>query len=769
MAKNQHTFRRATAVWPEGLIDEMNVTIGFRTQIECSAPSGIRLRLTGASLFRVWVNGEFLAHGPARAPHGFARVDTWELAPALRDGANVLAIEVVSYNVNSFYTLERTPFLQAEVLDGSGDVVAWTGADDGNFAAVRLTERIQKVQRYSFQRGFSEAYRLAPGFDAWRTGGPLGRELPLTAVPGAKLLPRRLYYPTFEVITPQRLVARGTMFTGEPGGEVKRGRTLEQVGKVIRGFTEDQLEITPCLDVQRMGSQLESCDEAWGDDSALQLAEKECAILDMGHNTTGFIELDVECAEDTVVWISFDEMLIDGDVRVGRLGCALVPLYLQPGEYHVELFEPYVLKYLKLTVLEGSCRIAGPAVREYAHPAAATAGFEASDRRLGPIFDAAVRTFRQNAVDTFMDCPSRERAGWLCDSFFTARTAYLLTGDVVDETAFIENYLLPERFENLPEGMLPMCYPADVYQQGPGRFIPQWALWFVVQLAEYAYRGGDSELIARGRSRVAALFRYFEQFRNDKGLLEDLEGWRFIEWSEANSFVDGVNYPTNMLYGAALEAAGRIYDKPAWCTQADKVHAAVMEGSFDGTFFVDQAVREGGELRRTENRTEVCQYYAFFFGTASPDAQPALWETLRDEFGIQRRTTNAYPDIPPANALVGNFMRLELLAQFGEHEVLAREIDEYFGPMAELTGTLWENDSPKASCNHGFASHAAVWLLRDILGLHYDRAEGEMSIEPAPTGLDRVKARLPWPTGTVVAGWRTTDAGIETQLDVEQA
>ena len=31
--------------------------------------------------------------------------------------------------------------------------------------------------------------------------------------------------------------------------------------------------------------------------------------------------------------------------------------------------------------------------------------------------------------------------------------------------------------------------------------------------------------------------------------------------------------------------------------------------------------------------------------------------------------------------------------------------------MAQKTGTLWENDGDYASCNHGFASHVAVWLL----------------------------------------------------------
>lgn len=54
---------------------------------------------------------------------------------------------------------------------------------------------------------------------------------------------------------------------------------------------------------------------------------------------------------------------------------------------------------------------------EYKHPPLKyTPKF--GDKEICKIADAAVETFRQGSVDLFMDCPSRERAGWLCDSFF---------------------------------------------------------------------------------------------------------------------------------------------------------------------------------------------------------------------------------------------------------------------------------------------------------------------------------------------------------------
>lgn len=112
-------------------------------------------------------------------------------------------------------------------------------------------------------------------------------------------------------------------------------------------------------------------------------------------------------------------------------------------------------------------------------------------------------------------------------------------------------------------------------------------------------------------------------------------------------------------------------------------------------------------------------------------------------------------------------MRFDLLAAYGEYELLARELAEYYTPMAELTGTLWEHDHPRASCSHGFASHAAVWLLRDLLGLHRDLEDASVYLEPTECGLQWVKARLPWPSGVIDAGWRVSDEGVETTLDVE--
>src|ERR1035437_1791485 len=112
------SFVSAKPIWPKGRESEKNLFVGFRAAFKAPAQEKVFLRATGATLYRVFLNGHFLAHGPARGPHGFYRVDEWDLTDKLQPGVNVVAFEVAGYNVNSYSLLDQPSFLQAEVVAG---------------------------------------------------------------------------------------------------------------------------------------------------------------------------------------------------------------------------------------------------------------------------------------------------------------------------------------------------------------------------------------------------------------------------------------------------------------------------------------------------------------------------------------------------------------------------------------------------------------------------------------------------------------------------
>lgn len=108
------------------------------------------------------MNGIFLGYGPARAAHGYYRVDEYALS-GLQE-VNRITVEVAGYNCNSFYALNQRPFLQAEIVY-DGNVIA-TGKNECGFTCLIDGRRIRKSPRYSYQRAFCECYDYSGGVSA---------------------------------------------------------------------------------------------------------------------------------------------------------------------------------------------------------------------------------------------------------------------------------------------------------------------------------------------------------------------------------------------------------------------------------------------------------------------------------------------------------------------------------------------------------------------------------------------------------------------------
>ena len=764
VAAETASFVSAKPVWLEGREKEKNVFAGFRATVDGKAAESAVVRLTGATICRLFVNGEYLGYGPARGPHGFYRVDEWPLKGRCKPGPNVIAIEVAGYNANSYYFIDQPSFLQAEVVAGDA-VLASTAGKGAAFEAQALDSRVQKVQRYSFQRPFSEVFRLTPATDAWRTGGAFQPQKTAVLADRA-LLPRLAPYPAFAVRQPVRDAFVGTV-KNNPGKKVFADRTIKNIGPKLAGYPESELTTIPFYEVQRLETATkERTDKPLTAQSRLALADGQFRIIDFGQNNSGFFGATLRCEAPTRVYFVFDEILDKDDVSVTRLSCCNVVTYdlTVAGTYRVESFEPYTLRYLKVITAGAACEVSDLHFREYVNSATDRATFRASDETFNRIFEAARSTFKQNAVDVFTDCPSRERAGWLCDSFFISRVASDLCGNTQMERLFMQNFLLPPKFEYLPEGMLPMCYPSD---HNDGVFIPNWAMWFVIQLDEYLQRSGDRTTVDALKPRVLALLNYFKPFKNSDGLLEKLPGWVFVEWSHANKLVQDVNYPSNMTYAEVLACVSRMYGMPELQAEADAMRATIRKQSFDGTFFVDNAKRQpDGTLKSSGERTETCQYYAFFFHTATPQTHAALWETLRSDFGPDRHQNKKHPEIHFANAFIGNYLRLELLSRQGLSAQILDETKGYFLKMADLTGTLWENDTPTASCCHGFASHVERLMYRDVLGIRsIDAVSKEVQIAFADVPLQTCSGTMPVGTDAVKVNWRKTGGTFFYHID----
>ena len=87
-------FAAAKPVWPKWMALERNLFVGFEAHFDAKEGERPLLRITGASDYRISLNGEHVGWGPARAAKGYFRVD--EIPLQVKAGLNILAAPCAS-------------------------------------------------------------------------------------------------------------------------------------------------------------------------------------------------------------------------------------------------------------------------------------------------------------------------------------------------------------------------------------------------------------------------------------------------------------------------------------------------------------------------------------------------------------------------------------------------------------------------------------------------------------------------------------------------
>ena len=702
-------FNQAKPIWIKDKSEELNVFAAFRLQTILHEDA--ELHITGSTFYRVFVNGVFVGFGPARTAAGYARED---ILPIKSDGKCEIIIEVCGYYCKSLSTVLQPSFLMAE-LCCENKVLAYTGRD---FEGFLPKCKLQKVERYSKQRHFTEIWDYRNGNA--NTSDDYLAELEILENLDITILDRRAPYPLYE---DRKLSGARTIGILEFDPTLSFKKEKYSDGRLPEnwGFWKyDDIEHHPHTWIQRQRQYITAHNAAL----PLELKAGEYAILDFGKIEAGFFAFQASAMSESDVVIAFTEYYKGETFEMPNMNAHNVLEYFLPKGFKDDVlsFEPYTCRFAIVAVKEGHIRLNSFGIKTFMFDTRNLKLPDYEDETLNTIYRAAVRTFAHNAVDLYTDCPSRERAGWLCDSYFTAKTEYALTGKTLVEDAFLENYRLYKDTGELLPGTLPMCYPADMFIHPTDidiyRFIPQWTMWYIIEAAEYVLKRGHEDMAEEFKESIYKLLEFYRKYENEDGLLEYLPSWNFVEWSKANDWTKDVNYPTNFLYAKVLECIAELYNDETCKCRCQEVRKAAVEQSFNGTYFADHAVRdENGKLILQNHSSEACQYYAILFGDIDMDApkfQP-LYHLVKNVFAPDRN--GAMPEIMEVNAFIGAYLRLEALLKLEEYELLLKDVVGFFDNMGEYTETLWEYRQYKGSCDHGFASYALVAIEKAVKGL----------------------------------------------------
>ena len=688
-------FLKAIPVFAEGKETEQNYQLVLRAKVEDLRDT--QLKITAFSFYRLTVNGRFVSFGPARAAQGYARVDVLNLNDHHIPGRlNEIVIEVAGYYCQTLSTVKQPSFVVAELTRGD-EVLLATGRDFEGYCSCR---RCREVERYSKQRHFGEIwdYTVADPFaESYRVSLTAASNRP-------SYLARRVPMPTYEVVSASGFASAGHFRYDESRPCQENRYSNNEMSPRHGQFYEPELVSRPYAWIQKQ-QLLQSMGHG---DFPIQLSAGEYVIVDFKKIRAGFLKLSATAQESCDFVLGFSELCSPNRFEFSNINCQNVIEYFLPTGEKIETqsFEPYTCRVAIVMVRKGSMVLESFGIRSFEFDRSLMIGREIKDPELKKIYEAAEVTFAHNAVDLYSDCPSRERAGWLCDSFFTGKVEYFLTGQTSVEDAFLENYRLCPQHPMLPEGALPMCYPADV--PFDGKFIPQWNMWYVLEVKDYLTERNPSVDRELFRKSVYGILSFLAKHENADGLLQNLPSWNFVEWSTANEWVQDVNYPTNFLYAQVLTAVGELYGDAALLEKAERVRVTTREKSFDGEVFIDHAeLDENGVLQNTRNSSEAGQYYAILFGGVDLDdpRYAKLKAHVANSFAEFDTTGRGFV---PVNAFIGLYLRIYALMQRGEKELLKENLKSFFGGMVASTGTLWEYKQLKGSHDHGFASFAAL-------------------------------------------------------------
>lgn len=677
-------FKSALPVWIKGRDKEWNVSA--RLTYAAKDLSGAKITLTGSAFYQIYIGNKLIHFGPAKKGAGYIGVD---VVPLPRVDDDVISVIVAGYYCRCFNGVRNPSFIQAEIESADGEILAATGKE--GFACFEYAAKLQRVMRYSYQRQFSEVYDYARADKAANF---------VVCDPELEYIPRGVDLLDLDP-KPARLMGIGSYtMKDEMNYPLRRFMVAPRTPEEDQ-WPPEELEVIPFFEYLRMVP-----------DYTAELTRGEAGTVehwDLGKIETGFLTLRVKANTDCRIIATFAEQRYNNGrpnpIPSDATNC--VTWSLPAGDYELVSLEPYTVMGVEVMVTEGSALIDYVGITECAYSARRIKPYTVKDPQLAIVYQAAVDTFRHNAVDIYMDCPSRERAGWLCDSYYTSQTEFDLTGNTTVEDEFLNNYRTSGTRSDLG-GVVDMCYPSDCR----GEFIPQWAMWYVLELNDYFFKRGKLEKKDGFKTQLYTLLDYFKGFENEFGLLEKLPGWNFVEWSALNRRVHDVSWPTNMLYSEVVEIIGKIYGDNALLDKATALRDTIRKMAFNGKLFLDRAVRdENGNLKNTDELAETTQYYALRFGLADIDDEQYAYikDMVFNVFG-KDIMAEKYPEIEPSNALPGFYIRSELLVKWKKYPELVEYVKHFFLPMAEKTGTLWEHKDNAASCDHGFASYVAVMI-----------------------------------------------------------
>ncbi len=699
-----------------------------------AAPARFVVHVSADQQFLLHVNQQRVGTGPARGDLAHWRYETYDLAPFLHAGANVVAATVWNFGTHAALAqmTDRTGFvLQSEhESDRAIDTNAtWEAKIDLGVETIR-----PQVRGYF---AAEPGERLTGSAFDWAWDAP-----PAAGQPWAKAqaISRAGLREERDPPNNWQLVADGL-----PPMEMR----LVPAGRVVRAAGIDTPDGFP--------------DGAF----VVPPGTRASVLLDNGHLTTGYPGVAVSGGRGAIVRLTYAEALVDDQHRKGNRNDVdgrhiegIVDEFLPDGA-GARQFLPLTWRtwrYLQIDVQAADQPVRVERLRTWfsAYPFDERASLDADDPSLAPIWEIGWRTARLDAHDTYMDTPYWERLQYVGDTRIQALISYVMAGDDRLARQAIDAY----NGSRIPDGLTQGRYPSQLTQM-----IPTFSLMWVGMVHDFwRYRGDPAYVRAQLAGTRTVLGWYLDRQRPD-GMLGRLPWWPFVDWGKdfrdgmPPQDADGGSSVITLQFLEALRDGGELetaLGDPAVAARyrqaADRAAAGIRSRCWNAQYQL---------LADTPAQQHFSQHANLLGVWLDVIPAGAQRDVLTKILSTSDAGFSASGPVPPMTAATYYFRFY--LARALAHAGMSDDYLRLLGPwrqMVSLGLTTWaESPEPTRSDSHAWSAHPNYDLLTLVAGIEPKTPGfGTVSIAPHLGALTHLSARMPIPQGVVEVEY-TREAG----------
>lgn len=501
-------------------------------------------------------------------------------------------------------------------------------------------------------------------------------------------------------------------------------------------------------------------------------------VYDLGKNMSGWPEITVSGPAGVRVTMLPGELL-QADGIVTQKSAAAGPddpvsfrYTLRGGgaeQWHPR-FSYYGFRYVQVTVADAAqavARATAPTrvdalVGDFVHADVAVEGrFSSSDALFDRIHGLIDRAVLSNLASIVTDCPTREKLGWLEQTYLNSGTLMLN----YDVRGLYEKMTRDMEDAQLADGLVPGIAPEfvafvdDAGKSTDFRDSPEWGSAIVLSpWALYALTGDEEPL----EDAYPSMRRYVAYLgRRSRGHLLD---YGLGDWYDIGPGVPGPSKLTSRYVTATatyyedLQAmaqisviAGHAEDSAGYQAEAGQVRDAFNAKLFDPT------------TGRYDRGSQTAEAMPLALGMVPDGHRQQVLERLIADI-------HAHEDHVTAGDIGFHYL-VRALTEAGRGDVLAAMLSRTDAPsygyqLAQGATTLTEawDANPVSSQNHFMLGHAEEWFYRGLAGIQVDMARGvddAIWLKPMPVvQVKHAEASARTAMGTVRSGWRRLSSGV---------